>query len=417
VSTVSSERKLLVIDSAFSYQAIRSRGLEGSVTCRDLRGYFRHVWSVHPLASMVSEPPVSRSGRADVHHLAERHTFIDGKIGRFRWLEWAPRLNFALAQLSLLWQLCNLIRKEGIGVIRVAGPLYNGMLGLALARLMRIPLLVRVGSNDDKTYETTGVPMMPRLFNTRRTEKRVTRFVLERADCVAGANQDNLNFALANGAHPERTTLFRYGNLIDLLHFAEPTNRSIMHDWLQCHAVEPHRFLMFVGRLEPVKQPEDVLRVLAELLQRNHRLKLLMVGDGRLRERLADTALELGIKREVIFCGNQNQHFLASMYPLAAAVLSPHTGRALSEAALAGIPIIAYDIDWQGELIETGVTGELVEDRNWLQMADAVERVLTDPAHARRIGEAVRRRALAMMDPERLDQHERDTYTRMLSRG
>ena len=36
------------------------------------------------------------------------------------------------------------------------------------------------------------------------------------------------------------------------------------------------------------------------------------------------------------------------------------TGRALAEAALGGVPIVAYDIDWHSEAVETGVTGELV---------------------------------------------------------
>ena len=43
-------------------------------------------------------------------------------------------------------------------------------------------------------------------------------------------------------------------------------------------------------------------------------------------------------------------------------------------------------------------------------MADAVERLLADPQHARSMGDAVRNRALKMMNPAMLDQHERETY-------
>ena len=405
---------LLVLDSAFSFQAITSRGLEDSVTCRDLNGYFSHVWSVHPFASMVSDGEVDATGRAEVHELNERHTFIDGKVGRYDWLQGLPKLNFLLAQMGLLLQLRRLIRRERIGIIRAPDPLYNGLFALILSRLAGIPLLVRVGANHDKTFETTGTPMLPRLFPSRKMEKAVGKFVLARADCVAGANQDNLDFAIANGARREKSTLFRYGNLIDRLHFTDPASRTIDDDWFQTHAVAPHRFLMFVGRLEPVKHPDDVIRVLAELVRRGHDLKLLLIGDGRMRARLAELAAELGLSGNVVFCGNQTQEFLASMYPLSAVVLSPHTGRALSEAALAGARIVAYDVDWQAEMIESGVTGELVRHADWMAMADATEAILVDPARATRIGTGVRARAREMMDPDRLNQHERATYQRLL---
>ena len=407
-------RKLLVIDTSFSYQAIRSRGLEDSVTCRDLSGYFSHVWSVHPFGSLVSEMPVKLSGRAEVHQINAIHTFIDGKFGRFLWLERFPKLNFLLAQAGLLAHLCCLVRRERISVIRVGDPLYIGLFGLAISRLAGIPLLVRVGANHDKIYETTGLPMLPKLFPSRRIEKSVGQFVLARAECVAGANQDNLDFAITNGARFERTTLFRYGNLIDKLHFAAPNSRVIMKSWLRKHNVEPDGFLMFVGRLKPVKHPDDVLKVFSELRQRGHKLTLLMVGDGPMKSQLIDVAAELGIGDHVIFCGNQNQVFLASMFALAAVVLSPHTGRALSEAALAGARIVAYDIDWQGEMIESGVTGELVQHKDWIQMADSADKILKDPTYAKNIGDAVRVRALVMMDPDLLDEHERITYSTLL---
>jgi glycosyltransferase involved in cell wall biosynthesis len=74
----------------------------------------------------------------------------------------------------------------------------------------------------------------------------------------------------------------------------------------------------------------------------------------------------------------------------------------------------AYDLDWQGELIEDGVTGALVPHRNWEAMSDAVERFLLDGTHATAMSGAVRNRAVNMLDPAVLDQHERAQYARLL---
>jgi glycosyltransferase involved in cell wall biosynthesis len=407
-------RKLLVIDTAFSYQAIRSRGLEDSVTCRDLGGYFSHVWSLHPFGSLVSDQTIEFSGSPDVHQINKTHTFIDGKFGCFSALEFAPRINFIIAQFELIIRIVYLVKKERISVIRVADPLYNGLLGFVLSRIARIPLLVRVGANHDKIFETTGKQMMPRLFPSRSIEKKIGKFVLSRAEFVAGVNQDNLDFAIANGARPERTTLFRYGNLIDKSHFAAPNSRKVLYDYMKSHNLEPHAYLMYVGRLESVKHPDDVLRVFGELRNRGHKLHLLIAGDGQMRDELGNLACELGVNDFVVFCGNKNQNFLAAMLPLSAVVLSPHTGRALSEASLAGAKIVAYDIDWQGEMIESGVTGELVQHKDWMKMADATDKILKDRDYAKTIGAAVRARALVMMDPNLLDEHERMTYSTIL---
>ena len=239
--------------------------------------------------------------------------------------------------------------------------------------------------------------------------------MLERADLVAAVNQDNLNFALASGARPEKSTLFRYGNMINRQHFSEPSERSDGSGLLRELGVEPHQFLLYAGRFESVKRPHDVVSAFARVRAIGHNVKLIMAGDGSLREKLSEQVRELGVENQTIFCGNKDQEWLVSLMPLAAAVLSPHTGLALLEVALGECPIVAYDVDWQSELVESGVTGELVPFQAWEEMAEGVHRFLADSSYARSMGEAVRKRALKMMDPSMLNQHERNTYIKLLS--
>jgi glycosyltransferase involved in cell wall biosynthesis len=416
-SVEDSPRKLLVLDTSYSLEAIRERQLIHSVTCRDLNGFFRHVWTVHPFASLVTSPDwASRCGKPDTHELTRDHTFIEGKIGRYPGLQWAAPLNFLLSQLSLFVTLLRLIRREKISVIRVGDPLYLGLFGWALSRLSGIPFLVRLNGNHDKVYETTGHPLQRRIFFTRKIEKLVERFIFARTDLLAALNQDNLDFALANGARPAFSTLFRLGNLIDERHFAEPASRPDAGNLLSEMAVQPGRFLVCIGRLESVKHPDDVVHVLAQVRERGHDVKAIFVGDGQMRQALGALAERLGVQGEIIFCGNKDQGWLAQVVPHAAAVVSPITGRALTEAALAAAPVVAYDIDWQREMVETGVTGELVPHLAIKEMASAVVRFLDDRVYARAMGDAIRQRAMMMLDPELLNQHERDQYSLLLAR-
>ena len=411
------EKKLLVLDTSYSLEDILKRGIINSVTCRDLDGYFAHVWTVHPFATIVtSENWTKKYGTPQWHTLSTAHTFIEGKIGRFTWLKKIFPLNFLIGQVGLIFSLKRLINREKISVIRVGDPLYLGLVGWLLSRWCKIPFVVRVGGNHDKVFETTGQPMQKRLFLNRKVEKKVERFIFSRADLVAGANYDNLNFAIANGARKQYTTIFRYGNLLYQGHFIQPEKRKEGASLLGEFNIAPNNFLLYIGRLEKVKHPDDVIKVLADVRKNGHDIKALLVGDGSMLDDLKQMATDLGVQNHVVFAGNQAQEWLSRIIPLASVVLSPHTGRALSEAALGNVAIVAYDIDWQSELIENDVTGILVPHPQQKDFIIATEKFLDDKEFAKKMAGQLRIKAINMLDPEKLNQHEVDQYNILLSR-
>jgi glycosyltransferase involved in cell wall biosynthesis len=409
----SGQPRLLVLDGSYTIETIRKLGLEQSVLCRDLDGFFGHVWSVHPFGDINNRPALAGEPRST--ELGERHSFIQAQPGRFPALGRWFTLNFLLGQLSLFRRLRRLVKDERITLIRAGDPLYVGLFGLLLARATGVPLAIRINANNDKIRETTGKPIYPRLLRSARVEKAIERFVLPRADLVAAPNQDNVDFAVANGARPNRVTIFRYGNLLSPAHLAEPATRGTDPAVFGRIGVEPGRYLLCVSRLQTLKYPDDVVRVLAAVRARGHDLSLVLAGEGDLRRELEALARDLAVAANVKFAGNLDQHALSQLYANAAVVISPLTGRALSEAALGAAPIVAYDLDWQGDLIETGVTGELVPFRSVEALSDAALRLIEDPARARKLGRAVRARALDMLDPVKLNAHERATYAKLLA--
>jgi glycosyltransferase involved in cell wall biosynthesis len=408
---------LLVLDASYTLEMIKERGMENSVTCRDLDGFFRHVWSVHPFASLLtSESWSPRFGKPVWHDMGPRHTFIEGKVGRFGWLSFLFPVNFLIGQIGLFLSLWALIRREDIRVIRVGDPLYLGLFGLALKAVTGVPMLIRINGNNDKVRENTGRAMYPRFFRTAAVEKKVERFVLPRADMIAAPNQDNVDFAVAGGANPAYTTIFRYGNLLAPEHQQPPAERGTDRTLFDRLGIEPSKFLLCIGRLEPVKFPDDAVRILGQAVQAGHDVKLFFAGDGDMRADLLALGKELGVGDRIVFGGNQNQKSLSQLNAHTACVISPLTGRALSEAALGGAPIAAYDLDWQSDLVETGKTGELVPFRDIDAFGAAVCRLLGDKEYARKMGLGARERAREMLDPEILDAHERAEYAKLMAR-
>lgn len=405
---------VLVIDSSYTLATIRRLGLEQAVFARDVDGFFGHVWSVHPFGELADAGSRAGTGPAERDELNDRHTFIQAKPGRHSGLSWLFPLNFLLAQGALLTRLRRLVRQERVALVRAGDPLYCGLLGWMVAKSCGIPLVVRINGNNDKIREGTGKPIFPRLLRSIAVEKAMESFVLRRADLVVAPNQDNVDFAVANGAKSGRVSIFRYGNLLSPAHLRDPRERGFELDVFKRFGVEPGRYLLCVSRLQEVKFPEDAVHVLAFVKDAALDVRLIIAGEGPMRSALERLATELGVADRLVLPGNLDQASLAQLYPHAAAVISPLTGRALSEAALGGAPIAAYDLDWQGDLIETGVTGELVPFRDMDGMGRAVAKFLDDPAYADAMGKAVRKRAFNMLDPVKLNAHERATYSRLL---
>jgi glycosyltransferase involved in cell wall biosynthesis len=91
-------------------------------------------------------------------------------------------------------------------------------------------------------------------------------------------------------------------------------------------------------------------------------------------------------------------------------------GRALVEAALGAVPIVAYDYDWQREVVTDDETGYLVGNGDWMAMADRTECLLRNPAAARAMGDNARATVARMMEPDRLMRHEQTVYSDLLAR-
>ncbi len=408
-------KTIIVLDMTFTLKMLRERQLGQALESLKLGGYFDRVISVHPLAGLF-ELGDGRFGEPVITQLDGSLMFVEGKIGVSKILSFMPPVNFLLAQIRLVRLLIRMGRTYKVDVIRIGDPYFLGLMGLFLARLMRVPLAIRVGFRYDEIFRVTGKPVNSRLFFFRWVEKAIERFIFPRCDLIAGANEDNMRYALENGGRSEVATIFRYGNLIHQNHWQNPNERESAEQILAEYKLRDEKFVITVARLEPMKYVEDAIRVVAELVRRGHPVKGLFVGDGSLRKEFKRFATTLGVEDAVIFAGNHNQEWLASVLPRATVIVSPHMGRALTEAALAGVPIVAYDYDWQREVVVDGQTGFLVPHKDWMGLSDKAEYLLTHPANGKIMGENAREKILEMMNPERLERHEKNEYSKLFKR-
>ncbi len=127
-------------------------------------------------------------------------------------------------------------------------------------------------------------------------------------------------------------------------------------------ATDDTKVLISVGRMAPEKNLDQVLKTYDALKSTGQAFKLVMVGDGPLKEQFQ--------KRypEIIFPGMLSQSNLAAYYASSDLFIFPSQtetfGNVTLEALASGIPVLAFDCAAARDWVQTGTNGWLVAENN-----------------------------------------------------
>ena len=120
--------------------------------------------------------------------------------------------------------------------------------------------------------------------------------------------------------------------------------------------------LISVGRMAPEKNLDQVLKIHEALKHKGQEFKLVMVGDGPLKEQFQQRY------PEIIFPGMLSQSNLATYYASSDLFVFPSQtetfGNVTLEALASGIPVLAFDCAAARDWVQTGVNGWLVAENN-----------------------------------------------------
>lgn len=154
------------------------------------------------------------------------------------------------------------------------------------------------------------------------------------------------------------------------------------------------------GKLYEVKGQKYLIEACRLLRDRGVEVACEFVGDGPDREMLARRVAEVGMEDCVRFHGRVTQHRIAQILAeadiLAAPSVPASDGRregipvVLMEAMACGVPVAASDLSGIPELVEHGETGLLVPPGDSTALADALQRLASDPQLRRRLAAAAR---------------------------
>ncbi|HEU5436212.1 MAG TPA: TIGR03088 family PEP-CTERM/XrtA system glycosyltransferase [Telluria sp.] len=153
-----------------------------------------------------------------------------------------------------------------------------------------------------------------------------------------------------------------------------------------------------VGRLQDVKDQAclvDAFARLRELLPAERdRLRLVLVGDGPLRARLAERIAAAGLQDVAFLAGPRSDvaPVMRSFSLFALPSMAEGTPVTLLEAMASSLPVVASRVGGIPELVVDGSTGTLVPPADPEQLASALAGYINDNERARRHGAAGRAR-------------------------
>jgi D-inositol-3-phosphate glycosyltransferase len=196
------------------------------------------------------------------------------------------------------------------------------------------------------------------------------------------------------GADPRRTVAIPPG--VDLVRFT-PGDRAAAR--LSLDLPPDAVVLAFIGRIQPLKAPDVLLRAAAELLRRDPSLRarlVVLVAGGPSGSGLAEpTALQwlgesLGLTGVLRFLPPQGGDALAQVYRAADVVAVPSHNESFGlvalEAQACGTPVVAARVGGLPVAVAEGRSGLLVSGHGAEQWADALGAVALAPRRRARLG-------------------------------
>lgn len=171
-----------------------------------------------------------------------------------------------------------------------------------------------------------------------------------------------------------------------------------------------------VARLQLEKGVANFLKAAARVAPLFPEAHFVIAGDGPLRQELVALTEDLGLRSRVHFLGFRSDAsvLMRSLDVLVVPSLTEGSPLVTLEAMAAGVPVVASAVGGIPDQVRHDKEGLLIPPGDTDALGDALLDLLRDPARARRLGEAGRRRATSEFSHANMVWRIEDVYRAVL---
>lgn len=262
-------------------------------------------------------------------------------------------------------KLTRIMTRENVKLVHTHGwgAYYDGVISAIMAG--KIPIIHTV---HGKFFENLACEKIRRIY--------LQRLLSLQTDKIVTVSKD-LQTYYSRLLHNSRKIYCIY-NGVDINKFNTSKNKDQVKRKL---GLNPDDLVVgTVGRLDPIKDHETILKSASLVLKDLPNTKFLIIGDGLLKKNLEELAFKLKINNDVIFLGERNDipELLNVMDIFILSSLFEGNSKTLLEAMATGLPIIATNVGGNRELIEDRKTGILIPPSDKNYMADILKLINRD---------------------------------------
>jgi glycosyltransferase involved in cell wall biosynthesis len=239
--------------------------------------------------------------------------------------------------------------------------------------------------------------------------------VLARFPVVVAVSSGVRDALVAGGCRPDRVRVLLNG--IDPAAFhRDPARRASAR---AKYGVSEHDVVIgAVGRLEVQKRFDLLIQAVATLREGHSQIRLLVAGDGSLREDLESLVTRQGLGGVCRLVGQVDDvvEFHHALDLLVQSSEYEGTPNVVLEAMAMETPVIATDVGGTAELMRSSIEGIIVPSGDVPALVGAIGGVVSDPGGARKRAEAARRRVELELSFESRLRRLEDIYRELAAR-
>ena len=170
----------------------------------------------------------------------------------------------------------------------------------------------------------------------------------------------------------------------------------------------------FIGRVTQIKRPDRFLDVVSEIKKRKISLDFFIAGDGELLEACRERIIAENLPVRVLGWQSNIEKVLSAADIVVLTSDNEGTPLSLIQAGMAGLPVVSTNVGSVPEVVLDNVTG-LITSLDVQEIADALEKLVSDKALRAQLGIAAQEFTLANFGVQRLVHDHEVLYKKLLS--
>lgn len=236
--------------------------------------------------------------------------------------------------------------------------------------------------------------------------------ILRHFDSIIVVNQWQREHLMSKGIAEGRLTLIHNG--IDTSEFRRNVNGDVFGQ--SPYFRKDYFTIGYIGRLSGEKGVKKLLKSMKLLMAHHSNLKLLIIGEGPLREYLENYSNNLGLQHSVVFTGliadikNVYNHLDLLVLPSETEGMP----NVVLEALAMEVPVVATNVGGLPEIIDSGSNGFLVKSEDVNGLAEAIDVLIKDEKLREKFASEGRRTVCERFSFEQRMRKEENLYRQLI---